>query len=110
MDKELFKYLVDTLNLHSGTYCTYIPPIQQVAIALNFLGGGGYQHQIGRDFNSPTCQGKVSKILSNVFLQMENKLCPLMIKFVVSEETKLYFYNKYKIPGGKLHFHRVDFE
>lgn len=106
MNKETFLYILPLLDLSAGMRSTHIPPILRLAVTLNFLGGGGYQRQVGADWSAPMGQSTVCEVISLTLKQMERKLCPLTIKFdqSASETTKMFFYEKNQIPGGRILF------
>ncbi|XP_055908804.1 putative nuclease HARBI1 [Eupeodes corollae] len=101
LTKETFLHILHLLELPSGIRSTHISPILQLAITLNFLGGGAYQRQVGADWSAPIAQSTVCEVISSTLKKMERTLCPLKIKFTPSnsEATKRYFYEKYDIPG-----------
>ncbi|XP_017463092.1 PREDICTED: putative nuclease HARBI1 [Rhagoletis zephyria] len=47
------------------------------------------------------CQSTISELTSNVYKEMENKLCPEFIRFDLNESQKCkeWFVEQYKIPG-----------
>lgn len=102
MSKEAFMYVFNKLNLNEGVRSTYIPPILRLACTLQVLGSGGYQWLAAEDINMPLNQGTLSLVMTEVLHKIENILCPKWIQFSPSEnnETKNYFFSKYKIPGG----------
>lgn len=73
-------------------------PIIKLSTALRFFAEGNYQKGVGNDFNVGLAQPTVSKCLSEVISIIETEVCPVLIRFPVSEEekdkVKLGFYKK----------------
>ncbi|XP_058837699.1 putative nuclease HARBI1 [Topomyia yanbarensis] len=70
VSKDVFAYLLRELKFEAGYKCTFIPPILQLAITLQLLGGGAYQFT-----------------------------CRRWIQFKFSGRTQEYFMANYNIPG-----------
>jgi nuclease HARBI1 len=80
-----------------------IDPTRKLAIALRFYAVGSYQQCVGNQVLLSTSQSAVSKIIAEVTTILERKICPIWIKFPITNEEKLSlkseFYNKYGFPG-----------
>lgn len=75
----------------------------KLATTLRFLAQGSYQSSVGNDFNLGLSQPTVSLILEEMLDVLERVICPLFIKFEMTEEEKaeckLYFFEKTGFPG-----------
>lgn len=66
LNKKAFEYVINEINLSSGTKGTSINPVLKLAMTLELLGKGSYQDVIGNDYTIGMAQSTVSKILWNV--------------------------------------------
>ncbi|XP_017471385.1 PREDICTED: putative nuclease HARBI1 [Rhagoletis zephyria] len=100
LSKEAFQYVLTKININSHD-TKAVPAVLQLAASLSLLASGSYQHEIGSDYLIGMCQGTISKLTSNVYKEMENKLCPEFIRFDLNESQKCkeWFVEQYKIPG-----------
>lgn len=77
--------------------------VTKVATTLRFLATGGYQTGIGNEFLSSLSQPKVSEVINECLVVMEQVLCPKWIKleFTPEEEMdiKVQFLEKFGMPG-----------
>lgn len=103
LSKEAFKYVLGEINV-SGQISSSIPVVLKLACTLSLLGGGGYQQQVGNDFLIGMAQSTISTVVSKVVDELETKLCQKWIRFSASEECKMWFVEKYNIPGGSIYF------
>ncbi|XP_055850651.1 putative nuclease HARBI1 [Episyrphus balteatus] len=102
LNKIAFKYVLDNLHVKTGKRATYIPPILRLCSTLEILGGGCYQWLVGNDFACPLAQSTLSKAFDECLNALEDQFCAEWIKWpseFEEDETKLYFFDKYKIPG-----------
>lgn len=102
LSKEAFQYVLTKININSHD-TKAVPAVLQLAASLSLLASGSYQHEIGSDYLIGMCQSTISKLTSNFYKEMENKLCPEFIRFDLNESHKCkeWFVEQYKIPGGK---------
>jgi hypothetical protein len=81
---------------------TAVSPVLKVCASLRFLAAGSYQQCVGNDLNLGLSQPMVSNALSEFLDVMERKICPLWIKFEMTEEekrnAKRTFFEKSGIP------------
>ncbi|XP_036321137.1 putative nuclease HARBI1 isoform X2 [Rhagoletis pomonella] len=100
LSKEAFSYVQRKINL-KHTDVKAVHPVLRLAATLSLLASGGYQHSVGSDHLVGMCQSTVSKLVSFVLIEMENKLCPHLIRFSPEDSSrcKEWFLEKYKIPG-----------
>lgn len=103
VSKEAFIYILDKIELKEQSRETGITPMQKLAAALQILGSGSYQWTCANDFILPIGQSTLSAILEEVTQSLESSLCPVWIRNDEVEQTKLWFYERYKIPGGNRH-------
>lgn len=75
----------------------------KLATTLRFLAQGSYQTGVGNDFNLGLSQPTVSLILEETLDALERVICPLYIKYEMTEEEmaecKLHFFEKTGFPG-----------
>lgn len=98
MSKTVFNYVLSILQLEDGG-ASRIRPELRLAATLELLASGSYQHIIGNDYLIGMAQSTVSTMLWETLDVMEQKLCSTWIKFAPRDETKEYFFNRFKIPG-----------
>lgn len=89
--------------MKSGVRSTFISTELKLATTLRFLAQGSYQLSVGNDFNLGLSQPTVSLILEETLDVLQSAICPLYIKFELTEEEKaeckLHFFEKTGFPG-----------
>ncbi|XP_017467584.1 PREDICTED: putative nuclease HARBI1 [Rhagoletis zephyria] len=75
----------------------------KLATTLRFLAQGSYQVGVGNDFKLALSQPTVSAILAERLEALEQVICPLLIRFEMSEEEQteviMHFFQKAGFPG-----------
>lgn len=109
VSKDAFVYILGELKLEEGRRVTHIPPSIRLAVALIVFATGAYQQLAGDGFICPMSKSTVSEVVNEVLFKAENKLCHTWKNFPRDfQDTKLHFWNLYKIPGGAT-FNRIIF-
>ncbi|XP_075160229.1 uncharacterized protein LOC142233262 [Haematobia irritans] len=82
LSKDAFKYVLENIHF-SGHISTSVPQILQLAATLNLLASGSFQHNAGNDFLLGLAQSTMCKVIKNVTIEIQKKLCPIMIQFIL---------------------------
>ena len=89
--------------MRSGIRSTSVSNTVKLATTLRFLAQGSYQLSVGNDFHLGLAQPTVSLILAETIKILEEVICPLHIKFKMTEEekdeAKVDFFDKTGFPG-----------
>ncbi|XP_067638622.1 putative nuclease HARBI1 [Eurosta solidaginis] len=105
LSKEAFKFVLEKIvpSMKVAKRTTIISNEIKLATTLRFLAQGSYQVGVGNDLNLALSQPTVSAILAETLEALEKVLCPLLIKFKMSEEeqteAKRHFFQKAGFPG-----------
>ncbi|XP_065089353.1 putative nuclease HARBI1 [Ochlerotatus camptorhynchus] len=104
LNKEAFEYVLHEIeeelppSKHGG-----LSARDKLIACLRFFAEGSYQHGAGKDYDIAIAQPTFSKVLGQMLVILERKICPKWITLVMSDEemreAKLYFYRKSTIPG-----------
>ena len=91
LDKTTFNIVLDKIapSMKSRAKSTCISSKVKLAATLRFFAQGSYQSSVGNDFNLGLAQSTVSTILTETINVLEAVICPLYIKFKLSEDKKL---------------------
>lgn len=101
VSKEIFRYILNELQLDPGLRSTRISPTYRLCATLELLASGSYQWTMSNDFVCPLGQSTISETVHGVLKIMQEKLCPMWIKFDPNQSStcKEYFMRKHNIPG-----------
>ncbi|XP_062540232.1 putative nuclease HARBI1 isoform X2 [Armigeres subalbatus] len=104
LNKEAFQYILDEIKDDFPSQKQGGLSVERkLAACLRFFAEGSYQHGTGKDFDIAVAQSTFSKILSEMLVVLERKICPRWIQLQMTDEemrhAKRYFYNKSAIPG-----------
>ncbi|XP_067614377.1 putative nuclease HARBI1 [Eurosta solidaginis] len=105
LSKEAFKFVLEKIvpSMKVAKRTTIISNKIKLATTLRFLAQGSYQVGVGNDFNLALSQPTLSAILAETLEALEKVICPLLIKFEMSEEeqteAKRHFFQKAGFPG-----------
>uniref|UniRef100_A0A1A9X3N7 DDE Tnp4 domain-containing protein n=1 Tax=Glossina brevipalpis TaxID=37001 RepID=A0A1A9X3N7_9MUSC len=99
VSKAAFQYILEKIEISGGMRSTYIPPVVRLALSLQLLGSGSYQWVTGCGYCMNVAQSTVSTIVSEVVQELQRSLCAEWIQFRINSDAKMWFYEKYGIPG-----------
>ncbi|XP_036319861.1 putative nuclease HARBI1 isoform X1 [Rhagoletis pomonella] len=105
LNKTAFNYVLQKIKpqMKNGIRTTAVSKTLKLAATLRFLGQGSYQTSVGNDFHLGLSQPTVSSVLSETLDILEVVICPLWIKFHMTDaektEAKEYFFQKTGFPG-----------
>ncbi|XP_017466344.1 PREDICTED: putative nuclease HARBI1 isoform X2 [Rhagoletis zephyria] len=105
LNKTAFNYVLQKIKpqIKNGIRTTAVSKTIKLAATLRFLGQGSYQTSVGNDFHLGLSQPTVSSVLSETLDILEAVICPLWIKFHMTDaekkEAKEYFFQKTGFPG-----------
>ncbi|XP_017470682.1 PREDICTED: putative nuclease HARBI1 [Rhagoletis zephyria] len=105
LNKTAFNYVLQKIKpqIKNGIRTTAVSKTIKLAVTLRFLGQGSYQTSVGNDFHLGLSQPTVSSVLSETLDILEAVICPLWIKFHMTDaektEAKEYFFQKTGFPG-----------
>ncbi|XP_065080793.1 putative nuclease HARBI1 [Ochlerotatus camptorhynchus] len=104
LNKVAFQYVIQEIRdefpaqRHGG-----LSVEDKLAACLRFFAEGSYQHGAGKDYDVAIAQSTFSKVLSEMLVILERKICPKWITFAMTDqemrEAKRNFYDKSGIPG-----------
>ncbi|XP_036334306.1 putative nuclease HARBI1 isoform X1 [Rhagoletis pomonella] len=105
LNKTAFKYVLGKIRpkMKVGIRSTSVSNTIKLAATLGFLAQGSYQLNVGNNFNLGLSQPTVCSILSETLTVLEDIVCPLWIKFNMTNDEKVIikreFLEKTGFPG-----------
>ncbi|XP_053949332.1 putative nuclease HARBI1 [Anastrepha ludens] len=93
LNEAAFLYVLSVLdgNARSMRSCS-VSSLQRLSSVLRFLAEGGYQHEVGKDFDIPMAQSTFCGVLKYVWVNLD-------LSNEEKRQAKMDFYQKYGFPG-----------